>query len=128
METQIIRIPRIVLEWSEWTAWHMLHADARNGAEGATPPKAPGVYEVRQRRCKKRLTIGETSNLRHRIKQGVVRGSSSHSAGKRIREHERAESIVIRWAETNRPCAVQEHLHRAYRERFGTLPKYTKCT
>ena len=73
MSKQILKIPKIVLEWSAWTPWHDLAQDARIGEGVYVPNRTPGVYEVRRRRSQKRLTIGKASNLRRRIKQGLVK-------------------------------------------------------
>ena len=73
----------------------------------------------------KRLTIGKASNLRMRVKQGLVKGKVPHSTGDRIRGLEDTSQIVIRWAETDRPSAVEEELHRAYIETYAELPTHT---
>ena len=36
--------------------------------------------------------------------------------------------VEVRWAETDRPAAAEEELHRRHRERFGRLPRYTFFT
>jgi hypothetical protein len=129
MESEVIALPpRITLEWSEWVAWSDLLQDARTSLEAVRVPNEPGVYEARLRECKERLTIGKAANLRMRVRQALVRGKVPHSAGKLIRTHERVADIVIRWAITDRPAAVEEELHRRYRERIGQWPKYTKHT
>jgi hypothetical protein len=75
-----------------------------------------------------RLTIGKASNLRIRVKQGLVKGKISHSTGDRIRNNEDTSNIVIRWALTDKPSCVEEELHKKHIEDFGHLPKYTKST
>ncbi len=127
MESEIIDIPQIVLSWSEWFFWNDLKEDARSGGI-KIPNKIPGVYEVRFYGMKERLTIGMASDLRMRIRQGLVKGKTQHSAGKNIRANEDVSRIVIRWAITERPAAVEEELHKRYIKKFGTLPKYTKHT
>lgn len=88
-----------------------------------------GVYEVRVIGTEEwRLTIGKASNLRHRIKQGLVKGIAKHSSGTRIRATEDVSRIEVRWACTDRPCAAEEELHKQYERTFGGLPKYTLCT
>ena len=63
-----------------------------------------------------------------RIKQGLVKGKAPHSAGDRIRAKEDVSKIVVRWAITNRPPAVEEEMHKKHLNRFGKLPKYVKHT
>jgi len=70
------------------------------------------------------LYIGKTSNLRHRVKQGLVRGKGRHSGGKKIRKNENVSKLRIRWAETKKPAAVEEELHQKYFKKFGKHPKY----
>ncbi len=126
--SETIRIPDIRLEWSDWYGWDRLWTDART-AEGVRIPNGrPGVYEARYRDEEERLTIGKTSDLRMRVRQGLVKGKTAHSTGDRIRREENTSTIVIRWAETSRPAAVEEELHRRHCERFGGLPKQTKVT
>ena len=128
METQTIVFSPISLEWSEWVKWNDIILDARGGAGISIPNYRPGVYEVRLQDEERRLTIGKASNLRFRIRQGLVKGKSPHSSGKDIREKEDVSRIVVRWAETDRPAAVEEHLHMTYLKRFGEPPKYTDHT
>lgn len=127
MENEIIEIPRINLEWSDWYNWNSLIEDARSGGI-KIPNYMSGVYEVKYVDAEERLTIGRASNLRMRIRQGLLKGKSAHSSGKNIRSNEDIAKIVIRWAETDRPAAAEEELHRRYRKKFECLPKYTKRT
>jgi excinuclease UvrABC nuclease subunit len=124
MENQEIIIPRICLEWSEWTPWRLLDLNINQG--GARVPAKPGVYEVKRVHGEERLTIGKASNLRKRIKRGLVMGRLSHSTGARIREFEDPDQLLVRWAVTERPAAVEEELHRLYQERYGVLPEHTR--
>jgi hypothetical protein len=128
-ETRTITIPAVVLEWSAWHSWRMIAADARF-AGGISLPHEPGVYEARYEASDtgERLHIGRASSLRFRGKGGLVKGAVPHSAGRSIRATEDVDRIVIRLAVTDRPAAVEEELHRQYRERFGTLPKHTRHT
>ena len=127
MEVQIIEIPTVHLEWSEWYNWKEIEMSVRNG--GINIPSLKGVYEVKTRDTDEILTIGKASNLRNRIKRGLVQGKSSHSSGIKIRKHEDTERIQIRWALTNIPSAVEENLHHKYREQnSGNLPRYTIIT
>lgn len=127
MEKQSIHIPPQVLEWSDWVQWEDLKADARYGGV-KVPNKKPGVYEVKYKEGEERLTIGKTTNLRMRIKQGLVKGKSPHSTGEKIRASEDVSQLLVRWAETERPAAVEEELHRQYVSKCGRLPKHTEHT
>ncbi len=128
LDIQLIKIPPITLEWTEWYPWNRFESDARSDSNGITPPDFPGVYEVRLIRNKQRLTIGKTSNLRKRVVRGLVMGTIKHSSGKKIRKNEDTSKILIRWAVTDRPAAVEEELHRQHITKFGKLPKYTDRT
>jgi len=127
METEVIEVPRIMLEWSDWVPWDALKIGARSGGV-KVPNKKPGVYEVKYRDAEERLTVGKASDLRMRIKQGLVKGKTPHSAGEKIRENEHTSNIVVRWAITDRPAAVEEELHKKHLSRFGKLPKYVEHT
>jgi hypothetical protein len=128
MAKEEISIPLIVLEWSNWSSWDGLKVDVRSGMGVKVPNGEPGVYEVKYHDSEQRLTIGKASDLRMRIKQGLVKGKIPHSAGEKIRAHEDTSRIVVRWAVTSRPAAVEEELHMRYRHRFGRLPKYVEHT
>ena len=128
METQTIRIPEIELRWSDWIPWESFKLDARRDPSGVTPPSEPGVYEARLVDEEHRLTIGKASDLRMRIKQGLVKGKVPHSTGVRLRAEEDTNSIVIRWATTDRPSAAEEELHKQHVARFGALAKHTERT
>lgn len=127
VEKETINIPPLVLEWSEWVRWDELKLDARHGGV-RVPNKRSGVYEVKCDESEERLTIGKSTDLRMRIKQGLVKGKSPHSTGEKIREKEDVSKLLVRWAETERPAAVEEELHKRYVNRFGKLPKYTEHT
>jgi hypothetical protein len=75
-----------------------------------------------------RLTIGKAKDLYKRIIRALILGKLKHLTGKKIRANEELSKLVVRWAETDRPAAVEEELHRRYRAKFGELPKYTKIT
>ncbi len=128
MERETINIPAIMLEWSNWYRWDEFKVDARSGGGVLVPNKAPGVYEAKRFDSDNRLTIGKASDLRLRIKQGLVKGKVPQSAGKRIRANEDTSKIVIRWATTDRPSAAEEELHRKHQEMFGAFPVYTEHT
>ena len=128
MFTQTLHIPPIVLDWSTWVAWNDLKLDARSPGGVTVPNKVPGIYEVRCKHAQERLHIGRASNLRMRVKRGLVKGKVPHSTGKRIRASEDVSRIVVRWAVTGRPAAAEEELHRQHRAEFGRLPKHTRRT
>ncbi len=128
MEKETIHIPPIELRWSDWAPWDSLKVDSRSGQGVIVPNKVPGVYEARIIGEEERLTIGKASDLRHRVKQGLVKGIAKHSSGKDIRASENTSKIEVRWAVTNRPAAPEEELHKKHKERFGRLPKYTEHT
>ncbi len=125
MEVQEIRIAPIMLYWSDWFEWDRFLLDARTHPRAIRVPNSPGVYEVKYEHEQTRLTIGKAANLRMRVKQGLVKGKVPHSTGDRIRELEDTTKIVIRWAETDRPSAAEEELHKIYVETHGALPKHT---
>ena len=58
--------------------------DVRTDFDAVRVPQIPGVYEVRLDQNDERLTIGKASNLRMRVKQGLVKGMVPHSTGERI--------------------------------------------
>ncbi len=125
-----LEIGIIVLDWSPWIPWLDVRIDNRGGGGVFIPNRIPGVYEVKyaDHEGAVRLHIGRTGNLRMRIRQGLVKGATAHSTGKRIRQEEDVSRLVIRWAVTERPGAAEEELHRLYRQEHGRLPKYTLQT
>jgi len=132
-EKEKIRLPSITLKWSEWTPWSDILIGSRAAGGIYIPNKVSGVYEAKHKRTEKRLTIGKAANLRQRIRQGLVKGTSPHSEGKKIRKSisenkEDVSTIVVRWALTDRPAAVEEELHKRHIARFGHLPKYVDHT
>jgi hypothetical protein len=128
MEKEIILIPRIELKWSDWIFWDDLKIDARYGGGIIVPNGKSGVYEVKYSDSEVLLTIGRASDLRMRIKQGLVKGKSAHSAGNKIRRNEDTSKISVRWAITDRPAAVEEELHKRFLNKFGKFPKYVEHT
>lgn len=118
----------MTLRWSPWVSWHALAEDARGDNGIRVPNYQPGVYEVKRRDEERRLTIGKASDLRRRIKQGLVKGQTKHSSGTKIRRHEDLSKLVVRWATCDSPAAAEEELHKRHRERFGELPEYTEHT
>lgn len=127
-EEQTITIPSIILKWSPWYAWETFGVDMRSSSKGVRVPNDSGVYEVKMGDGEERLTIGKASNLRMRVKQGLVKGKVPHSVGIKIKLNEDTSKVLCRWATTDRPSCVEEELHRQYRQKFGMLPKYTLHT
>jgi hypothetical protein len=128
MDVQRIEIPPIILQWTDWHPWRKFQLDARKDPGSISLPNEAGVYEAKLVDSVDRLTIGKASNLRMRVKQGLVKGKVPHSSGDDIRDKEDYSKIEIRWAITDRPAAVEEELHRKHIETFGRLPKYTDRT
>ncbi len=126
-EIQDLTIGTIVLKWHPWVSWETVAKDARNSGGVSVPPD-PGVYEVKHPNEETRLHIGKASDLRMRIKQGLVRGKVPHSTGKKLRENEDISRLLVRWAPTDRPAAAEEELHKRHVERFGRLLIYTQHT
>ncbi len=128
METQRLEIPAIVLNWTPWYAWDQI-ASASMSKNGAAISSGPGVYEVANNSGSPlRLTVGKAVNLDRRIREQLVLGRGKHSTGTRIRAAEDPSKLVVRWAETDRPCAAEEELHIRYRAQYKCLPLYTKRT
>jgi len=128
IDREEINLSTIILEWSDWVPWNDLKIDARS-PRGITIPDEPGVYEVKYiQDDDKRVDIGRTSSLRMRIKQGLIKGKSPHSTGERLRGQVDVSKLVVRWALTERPCAVEEELHIRYKKKFGKLPEHTMRT
>lgn len=126
---QVLTIPPIELRWSEWIAWSRFRLDARSAPQAVRVPDKPGVYEAKLADSEERLSIGRASNLRMRVKQGLVKEARvPHSSGDNIRAEEDTSRIIVRWALTGRPATAEEELHRQHKERFGALPKHTKRT
>ncbi len=124
MVKQEIKIPKIVLEWTEWTNFESIE-----NIDKDLLPKKEGVYEVKLKQDDIMLTIGKSTNLRKRIRRGLVLGKVSHSTGKLIRKNEDISDVVVRWALTEKCCAVEEELHTQYkRDHNNQLPRYTKRT
>ena len=127
MEITIIEIPKITLKWSKWYKWEEIKKDARKDGI-RIPNKKSGVYEARYEEEEKRLTIGKASDLRYRVRQGLVKGKARHSAGKKIRKYEDVSRIVVRWARADWPASAEEWLHKEHVMKFNDLPKYVSFT
>jgi len=122
MDRQVLHIADIVLDWTEWFAWNEVKQDARRPGAVSVPAR-PGVYEARLTDEAERLTIGRSSHLRSRVKQGLLKGETV--VGRKVRQNEDVSRILIRWALTDRPAAAEEELHCQHTDEFGRLPKHT---
>ena len=129
-EQTVLEIGTITLNWGGWVPWPDILIANRGGAGVYIPNRKPGVYEVKRadHDGDERLYIGETGDLRFRVRQGLVKGKALHPAGTQIREGEDTSRLVVRWAETYRPACAEEELLRAYRARFANLPDYNRNT
>lgn len=128
MEREVIVIPPIELTWSEWFAWEDIKADERRKNVPIRVPQEPGIYEAKYKDAEERLTIGRATNLRQRVKEELVRGNFPHDAGDNIRLKETVTDVVVRWATTSKPAAIEEELHQRYKQKFAKFPKYVKRT
>jgi hypothetical protein len=124
-EDQILGTGPILLEWHRWYRWPDL-AVSEKSPDCVPMPVGPGVYEVRLEGEEPRLYIGRASNLQRRIKEDLIRGYHVHPAGPAIRRSEDTSRVQVRWADTERPAAAEEELHRLHVQRFGAHPKYTQ--
>jgi hypothetical protein len=93
-EQRTLKIGSITLNWCTWVPWPDVLIANRGGAGVHIPNRRSGVYEVRyaDHSGDERLYIGETSNLRYCIPQGLVTGRARHSADRRIRGKETSQS------------------------------------
>ena len=123
MEIELLAVA-IDLEWEWWEWWDDIERNDMTG-EGVSIPHCAGVYEVKVYGEDPLLYIGRASNLQMRVKHGLVKGSSEHPAGDKIRANEDLSRVCVRWARTDRPAAAEEELHRRHVLRFGAMPKYT---
>ena len=125
-EEEFLQVPPIHLPWSPWERWEDIFE--HGWAIIDLPFGKAGVYEARLEDHEERLAIGRAGDLRKRVMLGLVRGTTDHPAGQKIRKHENVYQILIRWAVTDRPAAAEEELHHRHIARFGRLPKYTGHT
>ena len=123
---EIIKIPKICLNWSELFCFEDIKKHVRDG--GINVPNKPGVYKVLDENDEI-LHIGRASNLRQRIKQGFVKGKTPHSTRSRmLNEGIDLKKLKIQWAITYWPNSVEEYLHKKFKKAKKKLPKYTKVT
>jgi len=125
-DMQVLELPPMVLWWSRWECWE--DVTEHGVAILDLPLRKPGVYEAKLRGSEERLSIGKASDLRTRVLHGLVRGTSSHPSGRKIRDREDLRHVLVRWALTDRPSAAQEELHRLHLATFARLPKHTGHT
>ncbi len=123
---EFLELEPIHLQWYDWERWDDI---AEHGLAIVDVPRhTPRVHEAMLEDEEERLTIGRTADLRHRVLNGLVRGTEANFAADKIRKHEDVHRIIVRWARTNRPAAAEEELHRRHIAQFGHLPKYTMRT
>jgi hypothetical protein len=127
-EYKILEIGTITLKLSSWAPWRDLLIDNRGGFGVYIPNQKPGIYEVKRadHSGDERLYIGQTGDLRLRVRQGLVKGKIGHPAGTKICSFEDTSKLSVRWAETSRPACAEEELLHEYRARFGILPLYNR--
>ena len=122
-----IHIPPITLDWSEWHRWDDVGRRIRDG--GVNVPNRAGVFEVKFEDEEYLLCIGNAENLRAQAKHALAKKYRIDSPGPKLRPEIKNESlstsrILIRWAITDRPAAVEEELRRRYEEgRYDGLPE-----
>ncbi len=107
----------VTIEWSPDRPWHSI--------ERQDLPEEPGVYEVYDAASDvdaPALHIGLSKNLRNRIWDMIQ--NRTHSTASRIHEQEDISKLLVRWALTDRPKAVEEELHRLHVEFHGSLPTH----
>ncbi|MBM3477153.1 MAG: hypothetical protein FJX75_28125 [Armatimonadetes bacterium] len=121
---QEINIPTMILRWSCGVRWVDIAGIGESSEEVRVPPNEPGVYCVFRKGDIPALYIGQTTNLRRRIVDALVRGTAMHTAGTLIRENEDLSRLVISWGLTDRPAAVEEELIRRHMEEWRKLPQY----
>ena len=123
---EILKIPEIVLNWSQLYSFEDIKKHAKEG--GVNIPNQSGVYKVLNEN-NEILHIGRASNLRHRIKQGFVKGKTPHSTRDRmLNEGVDFKKLKIQWAITDWPNSAEEYLHKKFKKEYGHLPKFTKVT
>lgn len=117
---------QIVLNWHDWVLWEEMLHDARSNKNAPNPPAEPGVYEVKFIDQVFRLVIGRASNIRGRLKDGLIKGKVGHPPGDRLREEILDRSnIHVRWATTPSPSGAEEFLLQRHKVAHnGKLPKY----
>ena len=117
---QIIRLPVIELNWSDFTPVGTV--------KNSDLPAKAGVYEVINEKSET-LHIGRASNLKARVMQAFIKDNSPHSTRERmVKNGVDINKLKIRWAQTDWPNAVEEYLHKEYKRKHSSLPKYTKNT
>ena len=104
-EHKILEIGTITLRWSSWVPWLDILIDNRSGLGVYIPNEKPGSYEIKRsdHGGDERLYIGQTGNLRLRVRQGLVKGKLGYPAGKQIRAGEDTSKLVVRWRKQTGP-------------------------
>ena len=123
---ETIKIPEIILNWRELCLFEEIAKNVKEG--GINVPNKPGVYKVLDEK-NETIQIGRSSNVRNRVKQGFVKGKTSHSTRKRmLNKKVNLQNLKIQWAETEWPNSVEEYLHKEFKKNYKRLPKFTKVT
>jgi hypothetical protein len=76
-----------------------------------------------------RLHVGMATDLRMRVRSGLIKGQVPHSTGERIRATEDVRELEVRWAEVALEDArlVEEMLKWRHRQQNeGASPSYGK--
>ena len=126
IENQDIEIPTIHLEWSSWLACH--EQISQRTMVPNNPRRTAGVYEARLRSRPDRLIIGKTNCVAEMVQDALGLGEKSGEPWESIRDNEDLSQVEVRWAETTRPCAVQEELLRMHITQHKIIPKYYSST
>ena len=112
MEKDIIYLPSFEIEWDRWRVWNQLKDNLD------IIPEECGVYEVKRMYEEIRLDIGCTEKLKGRI-TSLLKGT--HSVGEKIRSKENPSALVIRWAITDRPEAIEKALMIRHLLKFDSI-------
>lgn len=111
-EIQPIAFDPITLKWEEWIP-------LRRIIDGdILPPQKPGVYEFKHMQATEtweRLRIGESGDLHQRLVEKLIKGKGDDAYGKKDAIlAEGIDNLMVRWALTLKPAAVEEHLLQIY--------------
>ena len=124
MEKDIIFIPPFKIRWGCWVPWcHLNDFVKKPRNKPGKIPDQPGVYEAKYIYSEERLHIGFTEKgLRKRI-QEMLKGKKDHSAGKRMADAGvDFKKVVVRWAVTRRPEAIEKALMIRHLSKFDRIP------
>jgi hypothetical protein len=119
--------------WSPWTPWDAIRHSTQKRNPGPIP-HASGVYEVKRTDAtdaEERLLIGRGDYLDRRVRDELVKGDDTWYPKRRavlIDVQENTSLLEVRWAEVELHIELESLLHRKYKRRFGTLPKFVDRT